>query len=301
MQGAEIAFLGTGLLDDLDAAFAGQQLGVDDVDVLVQPVFEQAGGEGGRDQPGAAPGHLAAVAQLGPPDGALAHLGVQQAQPAGHVHVEPQLFQLGAVDGRHVDCEADDAARQEVDQQLGRLHGHRRLGLDGGGAEVRRHHDVGQLEQRMVGRRRFLHEDVEGGPGQVAGLQGLGQGLLVDDAAAGAVEHAAPLRISASWRAPIRSRVSSVSGVWTVRKSQRGSSWLQIGHALDAELGGAVGCQERIEADDLHVEAGGAAGDLAADASQADDSQGLAGQLRADELVALPLALAAWLASAAGM
>ena len=33
---AEVALLGIGLLDDLDAALAGQQLGVDDVDVLVR-------------------------------------------------------------------------------------------------------------------------------------------------------------------------------------------------------------------------------------------------------------------------
>ena len=41
---------------------------------------------------------------------------------------------------------------------------------------------------------------------------------------------------------------------------------------------------------DLHVEADGPAGDLAADAAQADDAERLAGDLRADELVAVPLA-----------
>ena len=53
------------------------------------------------------------IVQLGPLDGALGHLGVQQAEPAGHVHVQPQLLQLGAVHGRHVDREADDAAQQD--------------------------------------------------------------------------------------------------------------------------------------------------------------------------------------------
>ena len=50
------------------------------------------------------------------------------------------------------------------------------------------------------------------------------------------------------------------------------------------------GDEERIEADDLHVEAGGPAGDLAADAAQADDAERLAGELGADELAAFPLA-----------
>ncbi len=93
---------------------------------------------------------------------------MQQAEAAGQVDVEAQLVQLGAIHGRHVDREADDAARQVVDQELGRLVRHGYLRLDRGGAEVRRHDDVGQLQQRMVGRRRLLHENVESGAGQVA-------------------------------------------------------------------------------------------------------------------------------------
>ena len=46
-------FLRIGLLDDLDAALTGEQLGVDDVDLLGQAIFEQAGGEGGSDELGA--------------------------------------------------------------------------------------------------------------------------------------------------------------------------------------------------------------------------------------------------------
>ena len=47
---------------------------------------------------------------------------------------------------------------------------------------------------------------------------------------------------------------------------------------------------ERVEADDVHLQAAGDAGDLGADAPQADDAQRLAAQLDADELRALPLA-----------
>ena len=59
---------------------------------------------------------------------------------------------------------------------------------------------------------------------------------------------------------------------------------------LDAELGGLLGGDERVEPDHLHVEADGAAGDLAADAAEADDAERLAGDLGAEELVAVPLA-----------
>ena len=151
--------------------------------------------------------------------------------------------------------------------------------------------DVGQLQQRMVGRRRLLHEDVEGGAGEMARSERLGQRLLVDDAAAGAVDDARAL--AASGRVPRRRSgcvVSSVSGVWTVRKSQRGSSGSRSATASMPSWAAPVRGEERIEAEDLHVEAGGAAGDLAADAAQADDAERLAGELGADELAALPLA-----------
>ncbi len=79
--------------------------------------------------------------------------------------------------------------------------------------------------------------------------------------------------------------------MWTVRKSHARQQRVEIGDGLDAQLGGAGRSQERIEADHLHVEAGGAAGDLAADATQTDDAERLAGELGADEFAAFPLAL----------
>ncbi len=43
----------------------------------------------------------------------------------------------------------------------------------------------------MLRRRRFLHKNVQGGPGQMARAQGFGQSFFVDDAAAGAIDDAA--------------------------------------------------------------------------------------------------------------
>ena len=110
----------------------------------------------------------------------------------GHVHVQAQLFQLGAVHRRHVDRELHQSFGQVIDHELSRFSCHGRLGLDGGSAQVRRHDHVRQLQQRMVRRRRLVEKDVEGGAGKMAGAQGVGEGRFADDAAAGAVEHPAP-------------------------------------------------------------------------------------------------------------
>ncbi len=60
---AEGPLVSTGLLDQFDPPLAQQHLGVDDVDLLFQGVLQQAGGKGGRDQPGVLAGHLAPIVQ----------------------------------------------------------------------------------------------------------------------------------------------------------------------------------------------------------------------------------------------
>ncbi len=77
---------------------------------------------------------------------ALIHLGVNQAEAPGQVHVEAHFIELGPVDRRRVDREADDAPRQVVDEQLRRLARDRHLGLNRRGTEVRCDDDIGKLE-----------------------------------------------------------------------------------------------------------------------------------------------------------
>ena len=86
------------------------------------------------------------------------------------------------VDGRRDEL----AGEREVDV-VGDLRAGLVLGLLGGGAEVRGDHRVGQPEQRRVGGR-LGGEHVDGGAGDHAVTQRVGQCLLVDDAAAGDVE-----------------------------------------------------------------------------------------------------------------
>ena len=63
------------------------------------------------------------------------------------------------------------------------------LGLAGAGAEVRGDHHRVEVEQRRLGGR-LGGEHVEGGAADVPAADGVGQGLLVDDAAAGDVDDA---------------------------------------------------------------------------------------------------------------
>ena len=64
--------------------------------------------------------------------------------------------------------------KQIVRHLLGDLQRDILLRLGGGGAEMRRAHDVGQAEQRAV-RRRLLDEHVEGGARDLARFERLGQ------------------------------------------------------------------------------------------------------------------------------
>ncbi len=156
---------------------------------------------------------------------------------------------------------------------------------------MRREDDIGQLQQRMIGGRRFLHEHVESGPGQMARSQRLYQRLLVDDAATGAVDDASTLGQHRQLRSA--DQVACFVGQRRMHGEEIDARQHlgEIGDSLDAHLRSAGRGEKGIEADDLHVQAGGAAGDLTADASETDDAERPAGQLGADELAALPLAL----------
>ena len=80
-----------------------------------------------------------------------------------------------------------EVAGQGQQDGLGDVDARAILRLLGGGAQVRRHDGLRQLEQRGVGAR-LRGVDVEARTADVAGLDGVGQGLLVDEAAAGRVD-----------------------------------------------------------------------------------------------------------------
>ena len=160
----------------------------------------------------------------------------------------------------------------------------------GRSTQVRRGYHIGQLQQGVIRRQWFLDEDVQGGAGDVAGVQGLGQVLLIDDAAASAVENPAPLLHLGQL-----GRSDEVSGLGRQRGVDgedvaAGQDLVERRDTFDAELGGPFLGQEGIETNHLHVQAHGSPSHLTADASQADDAERLAGQLSADKLAFLPFA-----------
>ena len=75
-------------------------------------------------------------------------------------------------------------ARKSIEQP-GRFDGDRDLGLFGRGTQVRRDDNLTEADERMILRRRLGIEDVDGGAGDLTGLQGFRECGLVDQAARG--------------------------------------------------------------------------------------------------------------------
>ena len=221
-------------------------------------------------------------------DAGLGELTGEGAELLGELHPGGEPRRLLGGDVGEVDGVGDGALEQVVGHLLGHLQGDVLLRLAGGGAQVRRADDVGETEQRAVLGRLHL-EHVEGGAADMAGLEGRGQRALVDQAAARAVDDAHALLGLGK-----RCRVDDVAGL----VGERGVQGDEIGaaqqvvelHLLHAQLHGALGRQEGIEGDHLHLQADGAVGDDGADVAAADHAQRLGVELDAQELRLLPLA-----------
>ena len=106
--------------------------------------------------------------------------------------------------------------------------------------EVRRQEGVRGVEQRRAGRRLVL-EDIHPGPTELAGSQRIGDGRLVEDAAARHVEDdRAGLHPGDRIPADQALRRLRVSGTWTVTTSARSSRASKVDQ-LDAVVGGLLG------------------------------------------------------------
>ena len=121
-------------------------------------------------------------------------------------------------------------------------------------------------------------------------LHSVGEILLVDDAAARAVDEAHALLHACD-----RLLVEHVLRIGIERHVHRDEIRL-LDHFIeradgDAHRLGALLVDVRIVADDVHIEGKRALGDARADAPHADDAERLAAQLDADILLAVPLAL----------
>ena len=151
---------------------------------------------------------------------------------------------------------------------------------------MRRDDHLGQLEERRLGAR-LLGEDVESGPGHDAVADGLGQRLLVDDAAAGRVD-------DADARLGLGQQVAPEQPDGLGRLGRVDGDEVGLGHQLlDAHQAhphgpGPLLGDEGVVADELHAEGVGALGHQGAGPSQAHHAEHLAVQLDALPLRALP-------------
>ena len=135
-----------------------------------------------------------------------------------------------------------------------------------------------------------LGEDVERGAGDVAAVE-RGLEVLVDDQrAAGDVDdpHAG---LGLGERLGVDEALG-LRGLRQVQREEVGGGEDVVGRRglLGAELPEALGGDERVVGDDAHAERLGADRDELADAAEAEDAEGLALDLGAAELAALPLA-----------
>ena len=154
---------------------------------------------------------------------------------------------------------------------------------------MRRADEILQTEQRTVFQSgRLDGEDIEGGPADLAVDQGLIEGLLVTDSAAGAVdEH----RVLLHRREKLGGeQVLGLLGQRHMDGDEIGppGQFQQIDQ-FHPDLFRHLPGQMRIIGDGLHLQALSPVGGNPADPADTDDTQGLAGQLPPHEALFLPL------------
>ena len=182
---------------------------------------------------------------------------------------------------------ADRTGGEKIDQQPHPFHRHLRLGLFRARPQMGRDQHARHAKQRTVGAGLLL-EDIEGNSGDHTPLEALHQRLLVVDATAGAIDQPHARLEDFEFGHPdqvsrfIRQR-SVHREVIDLRQHGRHAR-----HQFDAQLGGPLRRQKRIEAHHAHVEGPGPFGQRLPDAPQPHDPQSLARHLHAHELIAVP-------------
>ncbi len=156
---------------------------------------------------------------------------------------------------------------------------------------MRRADHIGHAEQGAI-RAGLFDEHIERDAADLAAFEPFDERLFVVDAAAGRVDQA-HARLHDFDRFGINQigrlgRERRVDGE-VIDLRQHVANFFD---ARDAQLGGLLGRKERIVTENAHLKGERPLGDFLADAAQADDAQGLVGELRAHERFAVPLAFA---------
>ena len=293
---AERAGLAAPMLDQFDPALTEQHGCIDDVDLVGHGSLQKPGAERSGHQVGVFVGNFASILDLARADAAGVPLGQEEPQSVGGVERSSEGIERLGIERGDVDRVADLPRLEEIHEELDPFDGHLRLGLLGTGSKVRGTHDSRHAEQRALGAG-FLFEHIERDARDDPLAKPFGQGGFVVDAAAGAVHES-----DASFEAAQLLHANQVfgfigkGGVDREIIDPRQHICDRMG-LFDVHLVGLFIGQERIEGDDSHAKGLAACGDLAADASHADDAENLVRQLSPHERFAVPLAAAKTLVS----
>ena len=156
---------------------------------------------------------------------------------------------------------------------------------------MRGQHGVGQAEQRVVGRRRFALEDIEGGDADFAVPQGVDQRRFVDQPAARGVDDGRLARQGGERLTVDYARGRIVEGRMEGEIVGVGETVGKARQRLAAEGGNPGGVDMGVEDAHPHAEGAAQADHEPADAPLADDDYRLSVEVAADDpAVALPLA-----------
>src|SRR5262245_55640218 len=147
----------------------------------------------GRQRPGVERGDFTGIFEPNALDAGLRELARKQAKLFGEFHPGPQPRRLLGADAGEVDRIGNRPLEQVVRHLFGDLQGDIFLRLAGGGAQMRRADHIRQAEQR-AGRGGLHLEHIKSGARYLPRFDRLGQSMLVDQAAARAIDDAhAPL------------------------------------------------------------------------------------------------------------
>ena len=272
-----------------DAAFASDEGGVDDVDV-VEARAEQTLQSRRREKPRIERAGLAFVDDRHAADTTFCNLAGKAPDLLGEGQVRAELRHVLRRDRGRVDRVEHRAGQQVLGHLLRDLVRHILLRLDRGGPKVGRRNDLVQGEERIVPRRLLL-EHVERGTGHVAALDGDLEVRLHDQPAARAV-HDAHAGLGLGERIGVDGPPRLVRERHVQGDDVGIAEQLVHCHQRHAEGGRALRRQIGIAGDDPHPEPLGEGGDNGADRAAADDAEGLVAKLDAHEAAALPPALA---------
>ena len=274
---------------DADAAFGCNGGGVDAVGgaALAVGAGEDAGDGGVADEVGFAGGDAAGVGDLDVFEVAGGGVGEEVTEALGHLDIGSDLDVLLVRERGEVDGVLDDAELEVVANLHGELDADGFLGFVSCSGDVRGEDDVVEVEEGGVFEG-LVVEDVESGTGYVAGFDGVGEGLLDDELSTGAVDDADALLHDAD--GGLIDEAFGLRGEADVESEVVGGfEDLVDGDKGDVVLAGDDGGDEGVVADEMHAEAGGAAGDFEANAAETDDAEGFTAELGALERFFLPL------------